>query len=318
MAKVAVVSAWFNRSDFIMETVNAICGQNYKNFSYTIVDDGSTDSRVRDLMAQIDDPRVKIIHQENAGFTQAISRAIQESDGEFIAIQGAGDVSLPDRLAAQVHFLQMNPDIGLVGCRYINEQIWPDGSRKIENLRLNRSVNRPTAESILSGNPFSHGEVMIRKSAYERAGGYRAFFKKAQDKDLWLRIGETHRLAVLDELLYKRRVFVSAGISGEFSASLEQICFSRMASKCYRERKKTGTDSVSTFGDAAFIRFPRDVETHRMIARRIIGSNRKNLISYHDLRKVRSLFGSLSFLFALSVLFIHRLFSMVMKACVQK
>ena len=38
--------------------------------------------------------------------------------------------------------------------------------------------------------PFVHGSVMMRREAYERAGGYRAAFRASQDYDLWLRMAD--------------------------------------------------------------------------------------------------------------------------------
>lgn len=100
LPKVSVVCAWYNRVDYISDTIDSLLAQDYPNFDITIVNDGSPDPLVREVLDNYTNPRLRVIHQENTGFTRAIRRAIDESDRTYIAIQGAGDISLPGRLTA--------------------------------------------------------------------------------------------------------------------------------------------------------------------------------------------------------------------------
>ena len=47
---------------------------------------------------------------------------------------------------------------------------------------------QPRTKMTENSNPFTHGEVMFRRDIYKKVGGYRPFFKFAQDRDLWLRM----------------------------------------------------------------------------------------------------------------------------------
>jgi glycosyltransferase involved in cell wall biosynthesis len=154
-----------------------------------VVNDGSSDPRVREILDGYRDARLRVIHQDNAGFVQAIRRAIAASQAPFIAIQGAGDVSHPQRLARQYAFLAAHPEVAMAGCRYHNvtKRAGSDDVRRLGKCRN----PEPTAAEIRRGNPFAHGEVMIRRACYDAVGGYRTFFVNSQDKDLWLRLSMT-------------------------------------------------------------------------------------------------------------------------------
>lgn len=265
MPKVAVVCAWYNRADYIRDTIDSLLAQDYPNFDITVVNDGSPDPQVREIFDSYDDPRLRVIHQDNTGFTRAIRRAIDECDGEYIAIQGAGDISLPGRLSAQVVYLEGQPNFAVAGCRYVNQVKGPegDGERKLARVR----TLEPTARDIMRGNPFGHGEVLIRRSAYRAVGGYRVFFENSQDKDLWMRLSHSYKLGIVDECHYQRNIFLSDGIASDFNKTLKQIAYSRIADLCHEERLGGKKDSVEQYGKLALMRVPKGWRTTWRIVR---------------------------------------------------
>jgi hypothetical protein len=60
--------------------------------------------------------------------------------------------------------------------------------------------------------PSHHGSTMFYRSAYEKAGGYRASFDVAQDLDLWLRLSEAGVCLAVPEVAYIAK-YTSSGIS---------------------------------------------------------------------------------------------------------
>jgi len=55
-------------------------------------------------------------------------------------------------------------------------------------------------------NAVGHPTVLMRRSAFEAAGGYRAEFVHAEDYDLWLRIGSAHEIANLPDVVGRYRI----------------------------------------------------------------------------------------------------------------
>lgn len=260
MPKISVISGFYNRATLLERTISSILTQTYDDIELIVFDDASTDNtadRLRALEAELSDPRLKIvINAKNRGFVPSLVDAIEVSTGDYIAIQGSGDASLPRRLELQAHILDTQPEIGVVGGWYYNIQ---------ENQGTER-LRRPSAdgmgyEEFLKGNVFSHGEVMFRRSAYTLAGGYRVEFKNAQDYDLWLRMSQVTRFATVPEPIYDRYVQFD-GVSYVPRKIVNQSCYSVAARRlssmsendeeaALRSMRDEGPQSVVDSSDAA-------------------------------------------------------------------
>ncbi|MBZ9937880.1 glycosyltransferase [Mesorhizobium sp. BR1-1-16] len=245
--KVSVACAWYNRADYIQDTIDSLLAQNFDSFEVVVVNDGSSDVRVAEILDGYDDPRLRVIHQGNQGFTRAIARAVSEARGAFIAVQGSGDLSLPGRLAKQAAHLDAHPD--QIGVASFRENVVIGGDRDGQ-----RTIGRPE-KSVIDrntlldhiGSPLNHGEVMFRRDVYQVAGGYRPVFHLAQDMDLWLRMTRFGVFGVVEEVLYQRRVF-DDGVKGRVDKTLAQTKYSQMAKSCAREFDRNGADIVDLFG----------------------------------------------------------------------
>lgn len=248
--KVSVCCAWYNRADYLEDTINSLLTQNYNDFEVVIVNDGSTDPRVKKILNSFHDNRLIIVHQENHGFVHAIKTAISTSNGNYIATQGSGDISYPDRLSLQSEILDKSPKIGIVGCKIINAV----KGGKNDGFKIPRKYTtlHPNAKDFLSDeNPFSHGEVMFRKNVYDSVGGYRDIFKFAQDRDLWLRMIEICQAEIVNETLYERGLFIADGVSTNLNKIVLQKALSLFARQCYHHRQKFGHDLVDKFQNQA-------------------------------------------------------------------
>lgn len=249
--QVVVVCAWYNRANYIQDTVDSLLAQDFEDFEIVIINDGSIDPKVQDKLDSNPDPRLRVVHQANTGFTLAIRRAIEMSNAPFIAIQGAGDVSFAARIKTQVEYLQNNPSCVGVGVRL--EQIFVSNDGALGQIVVKGTENhRIQTEDFRHGsNPFTHGEVMFRRDIYESVGGYRPFFQFAQDRDLWLRMSERGHFAMLADVLYQRRSFEEDGVSTSVAKTVVQKKLSFFARQCSKDRELYGVDFVGLFGQQA-------------------------------------------------------------------
>lgn len=263
---VSVVCAWYNRADFINDTIGSLLAQDHTNFEIVVVNDGSTDPRVREILDSYNDTRLRVIHQENTGFTTAIANAINAARAPLVAIQGAGDISMPQRLRLQSNYLQARPNCCLVGAPYARVVV--GGERDGQSRLVAPEETVISKERLQTGNPINHGDVMLRKSALLDVGGYRSPFQLAQDFDLWLRLARAGSLEMMSgDALIERRVFVNEGISARIDKTLIQTIYVHVAKKCEAERNEFGADVVDVFGKNAMLFFARDRYTANLIAR---------------------------------------------------
>ncbi len=245
--KLSVFSCWHNRLHDLELSVRSVLDQEGVEFEYVIVDDASTDG-TSDRLAAISDPRLRVIRNEsNIGFTRSAIRAVTACRGDYVAVHGAGDLSLPGRLAQQAAFLDENPEVAVVGTRVDNHDL-------VTGARRTHDPRRGDMSGIEM--KYTHGEVMFRRDAYERAGGYRSVFHNSQDIDLWLRMREIGRLETLDEAFYERRMFAD-GIEADAPRKLRQAVFSSLAAHAAAERAAGRRDPVEREGALALLTQPR-------------------------------------------------------------
>ena len=89
---VSIIIPAFNVEQYLMRCVDSVINQSYQNVEIIIVDDGSTDDTLSVAkVLETKDKRVKIIHQENMGLSEARNTGIMASSGEFICFVDADD-----------------------------------------------------------------------------------------------------------------------------------------------------------------------------------------------------------------------------------
>jgi glycosyltransferase involved in cell wall biosynthesis len=196
--RVSVVMAVYNGEAFLSQAVESILAQTFADFEFVVIDDGSTDS-TESLLGEYSrrDSRIQVTRQPNAGYVAALNAGCAVARGELIARMDADDLSEPGRLARQVAFLDERPEVAVVG----------------SSLLLITAEGRPfyiaaypqepddARGALARGNPLGHSTVLIRRSALEAVGGYRAAFVDAEDYDLWVRIARSYEIANLPDLL---------------------------------------------------------------------------------------------------------------------
>lgn len=196
----------YNGERFLAEAIESVLAQSFSDFELLIVDDGSADSSP-DIVADYakDDSRVVTHHQANQGSAAALNFGIDRARAPLIARLDSDDVAMPERLALQHRYLSANEAVGMVGgeVKVIDEdgRAFAEVRYPLSDAEIRKAFSRST--------PFVHSAVMMRKSAFERAGGYRPSFEPAEDLDLWLRMAERHKLANLDAVVAMYRVHES-------------------------------------------------------------------------------------------------------------
>jgi hypothetical protein len=98
--------------------------------------------------------------------------------------------------------MKNRPALGLLGSSV--ELIDAEGQRIGE--RRMAVADAELRHFLRSRNPFVHSTIMMRRDAYERAGGYRGGLRICEDFDLWCRMAEVSELANLAQPLVHYRI----------------------------------------------------------------------------------------------------------------
>lgn len=158
----------------LAESLTSMQRQTRTDFEVIIYDDGSTDAsrRIADRFARRDN-RFRVIASGPVGIVEALARASGEVRGAFIARMDADDIAEPERFARQIAFMQANPEVGLcgTGVRGFGAELGP-GRRRYESW-LNALVHPDeVARELFIECPVAHPTFMLRRAAFEAAGGY--------------------------------------------------------------------------------------------------------------------------------------------------
>jgi len=222
MPFVTVLMSAYNAERYLGEAIESILKQTFQDFEFIVIDDGSTDGTAAILADyQRRDKRIQIYRQENQGLAAALNTGLDLAQGKYIARMDADDISLPQRLAKQVAFMETHPEVGVCGT-------W---ARNISDRLVRPWIRRlPVTDAAIRchlffGSPMCHPTVILRRDLFTRTGlRYDINYKYGQDYELWSRAANYTRMENIPEVLLHYRVH-SQQVGNHHSA--EQLAFTK-------------------------------------------------------------------------------------------
>jgi glycosyltransferase involved in cell wall biosynthesis len=196
---VSVVIPAYNAARTIEETVSSVLAQTFRRFELIIVNDGSADRTAEIIRTRfINDPRVSLIDQKNAGTAAARNAGIAAARSTLIAPIDSDDLWHPTYLEKQVGTLQRYPRAGFVYAwsRYIDQD-----SRILWTHHYSLVTGRALCQ-LIYWNFVANGSAMVfRKSAALDFGAYDDRAYAAEDFLLQVKLASQHECAVTPEYL---------------------------------------------------------------------------------------------------------------------
>ena len=123
MKTISVVVPVYNVENYLERCILSIINQTYQNLEIILVDDGSTDNSgaICDELA-LKDPRIKVIHKENGGLSDARNAGIEAASGEYIGFVDSDDYIAHDMYEKLLDALQSTgSSISLCSYVYVDE-----------------------------------------------------------------------------------------------------------------------------------------------------------------------------------------------------
>jgi glycosyltransferase involved in cell wall biosynthesis len=106
----SIIMPTYNRATIIVPVIDSILNQEFSDFELIIIDDGSTDNTL-EILHNLEDPRIKIIVQENNRQTQARKKGCECALGKFFAFCDSDDMWVPNYLSdLKTVFAEYNAD----------------------------------------------------------------------------------------------------------------------------------------------------------------------------------------------------------------
>jgi glycosyltransferase involved in cell wall biosynthesis len=198
--KVSVLMPLYNKAPYLREAIDSVLAQTFTDWELIVVDDCSSDESVS-IVESYDDPRIKLHKNErNLGTAGNANRCIALSKGEYLVRFDADDICVPDRIEAQVNYMDAHPEVGVSSGHLetfgTETEVWKLPTED-EDLRAMMLFNVPIAQ----------GASIIRKSVltehsieYDERGP-----NVGEDWLLWFKLAHETKLGNIDKILIKYR-----------------------------------------------------------------------------------------------------------------
>jgi glycosyltransferase involved in cell wall biosynthesis len=180
---IGIVTPAFNVAPYIGDAIRSVLAQTHQDWTMTIVDDGSTDATAA-IAGGIDDPRVRLIRQSNAGVSAARNRGLRATAAAAILFLDGDDWLSPDALSNLRAALQTDPNAVAAVGPYV--RMSPGGAN---SGRVRRPASGDLLESLLVRNLFANGgHLLIHRVVLDATGPFHPGLCYGEDWEYWTRI----------------------------------------------------------------------------------------------------------------------------------
>ena len=167
--KVSVIIPVYNTGKYLMQCVDSVVKQTYKNLQIILVDDGSTDDsgNMCDKIAQKDN-RIQVIHKQNEGLGLTRNKGLEYVEGRYVTFLDSDDWFLQDHIEMLMQSaLNSNADL-VIGSR---TKFFSDKKETFKQLDLSlygefsgEDIKTKVLPEIISASPNSNNDLGIPMS----------------------------------------------------------------------------------------------------------------------------------------------------------
>lgn len=202
---VSVVVPTRNRSALLAMTLRSVLRQRHVELEVIVVDEASSDA-TPDVLAALDDARVRVIrHETPRGVSAARNHGAAEAHGEWLAFVDDDDLWAPDKLARQLEAANTGGcDWAYAGSVTIAEhsQIASSGP-PLPPQKLVPALRRYNAI------PAGGSNVVVRRTTWARVGPFDTRLHNTEDWEMWIRLAKHGPPACVSSPLIARRLHAS-------------------------------------------------------------------------------------------------------------
>lgn len=211
---VSVICLCYNHEPFVIDSLNSVLNQTYKNIELIIADDCSKDGSGVIIKTWLENhPTVPFIQNEvNLGNTKTFNKALQLAKGEYIIDLAADDLLLPDCVEKQINTF-LNPKLKNTAIVYGNAALISNDNRSLgyyyEVNAQKETIKKPASGDIYlamlsQSSMICSVSSMVKREVLEKLNGYDENLAY-EDLDLWIRASRIYNFEFIDAVLIQKR-----------------------------------------------------------------------------------------------------------------
>lgn len=189
---ITIVTCTWNSEKLLPVTLKSVQEQSFSEYEFVFVDGGSTDATLSQIEA-VSAPKT-LLKNVRGGIARAMNAGIAAAKGDIVMHLHSDDYLLHPQVFSRVQTMFEQTHCEWLFGRILNDR---DGGLFPETYYAPEYSYR----SLLRSNFVPHAATFVRKSLYERAGGFSESLKYAMDYDMWLRLGKLAEPVQLREAL---------------------------------------------------------------------------------------------------------------------
>jgi len=211
MPLVTVIIPHYHRPGMLVEAVESVLTQSFRDFECIIVDDGST----KPLPDLPDDRHLRLIEKPHTGMPGEVrNRGAESAVGKYLAFLDSDDLWRPEKLTRQTAYMKGS------GCRLSHtRELWLRGGREVSQASRKHRREGDIFEDALKKCIVGPSTVIMEAALFRETGGFDETLEIAEDYEYWLRITARYPVGYIDEPLTVKR----AGDWNQLSEKYGQI-----------------------------------------------------------------------------------------------
>ena len=175
--KISIITVCRNSADTIYKTIESIISQSYDDIEYIIIDGNSSDG-TQEIVKSFGNAIDVFVSEPDKGIADAFNKGIAMATGDIVGLINADDVLLSESLSRVAALFRENQHCDVIH----GDVILYDDHFFIKRLRPPKHWWYPWRLVF-----FNHPATFVKKSVYDKYGGYCPEYKVAMDVEIFLR-----------------------------------------------------------------------------------------------------------------------------------
>ena len=202
---VTVLIPTFNRSAFLVESIESLLAQTWPIHKIIVINDGSTDDTLDVMKAY--EGRVDVVSKSNGGKAAALNLALELVPDGLVWIFDDDDLALPDGLATLMNILLNTPDSNMAYGRHERFRVDAMGVERTLGDGYWRECESDEFLAATLEDMFAHQPGMIvRKELYDMVGPFDENLVRSQDYDMLIRLARVATPVSTEEYIFRQRI----------------------------------------------------------------------------------------------------------------
>jgi len=211
--KISVITAVYNNRDTIAKALDSALTQTHPDVDLIVIDGASTDG-TQEVLQGYSDRLAVLVSEPDRGIYDALNKGIERASGDVVGFLHSDDLFADSAVLSRIATAFADPTVDAVygDLLYVRKD---DPTRVVRTWRAGEFSPGRLAHGWMPPHPT----LYVRRSAYQRLGGYDTSYRIAADYDCVLRLLGRGGLPVA----YIPEVLVKMRVGGASNRSLKNI-----------------------------------------------------------------------------------------------